>query len=247
MATLFSSLTQAAVIPFTDEEAWREALGETVISTQTFTGESINFQGDTNGNPLGVFSVDLLGGVDDSGPTGLTGSGFFQGEVDAGTSSPLRLRFHTPLTYGFSILGLQNDSTSNSASLHLEEIGIAVGNQQWLISDILGLSAPGDGLPVPNTPSVGSIDFLGFVSDQTFEQFHIIAGEDVRDVSGSTEEFFIAGFQYASIFPEPQNEESISVPEPSSVVLLGLGMMGLFCSRNRTLQHQKGNISPKTA
>lgn len=231
LLALISWGCSADVIYYSDEAEWINALGTEEFTQIYFDGAASTFSADSAANSLGPVTLDVIGGQGDSGPTGLTGSGFLQGEVDAGSSSALSLTFNFPSTLGFALLGLQNDSLSTASGLHLEEIGIAINGEQWLISDLLGLSDSADPGTVGNQAAPGPLPFLGFVSDSLFDQFSLVAGETLRDVAGNSEEFYLTGLQYAISADETMDSDSVSVPEPSPLLLMLLGLLGLFAVR----------------
>jgi hypothetical protein len=253
--TLYSSLligaslsisaasTHASLITFTNETEWLAALAPHSLTRELFTGAASQFVANSNGNVLGSTTVDIVGGINDSGPSGLTGTGYLQGEVDANRNTALSMTFHIPDSQGFALLGLQNDSASNAGGLHLEEIAIDVGGQQWLISDILGLSHVDDALPIPNTTLDDAIPFIGFVSSESLNQWSLIPGEQVRDVSGNTEEFYLQGVQYAQTLGDQSG--GVEVPEPSSALLMLTGLLGLARVRRAASRSTLRAVLPK--
>ncbi len=228
MLTIAGNMSQAnaAVFVFTDQTTWKNALSGASFETENFDNGASSFSANSTGNVIGSsLTVDLIGGVGDTGPTSLTGTGFFEGEVDSSsftTGDGLTLNFNSnsPLK-GFGILGLQNDNASNPGSLDLEEIGIEVSGESFLVSDILGLTNSSDGKFISNdVENTAPLPFLGFISDTEITSFKFLHGDFVAPgrVRGNAEEFYIDGIVTASA----------SVPEPASILgLLAVCVFGL--------------------
>ena len=213
--------------------------------TDTFEGSQAYFDANSSNNRIGAIStVDLIGGggdpsdpnnLPDSGPTGLTGTGFFRGEVDNSdkqTQDGLELRFNSPAIYGFALIGLQRDDNFNDlGGLDREEIGIVVEGESFLVSDLLGLTDSSDGNEVQNTqpkdvdPNAAvpdPIPFLGFVTMAPVAGFTLVHGDFVAPggVVGDNEEFFIDDLVLAK------------VPETgSSLLLFGVSLAGVLWLR----------------
>ncbi|AFY56459.1 PEP-CTERM putative exosortase interaction domain-containing protein [Rivularia sp. PCC 7116] len=213
----FQGQANANVSVFTDRTAWENALFGASFETETFDGAETSFDPNSTGNVIGnSLNVDLIGGVGDSSPIGLTGNGFLVGEVDGSGSDALTLQFNTSSAIGgFGILGLQDDSTSSPGGLDLEEMGVEVNGEKFLISDILGLTDSSDGERVSTVENDDPISFIGFISDAEINSFNFLHGDLVApgEVSGSNENFYIDGIVTASTTP-------VAVPEPAS--MLGL-------------------------
>ncbi|MGD1950141.1 MAG: PTPA-CTERM sorting domain-containing protein [Leptolyngbyaceae cyanobacterium] len=209
--------TAASITAFTSQSAWEAALSGNVFSSETFDGDASSFAANSTGNRVGNgLSVDLDGGRRDPGPTGLTGNGFFRGEVDSFGRDSLALEFNTAVPInGFGILGLRDFS---KVGLDLAEIGIEVGGERFLVSDLLGLSNSDNGRFVFNKPSRKPVPFLGFVSTHgALDGFRLIHGDEVAPggVLGQSEEFFIDGLVFAG---------SEEVPTPALLPgLIGMG------------------------
>jgi hypothetical protein len=227
------AVARATVIStYTDQAAWQAALSGTIITTEQFNGVASSFAANSSGNAAGSVSVDLVGGVGDPGPTGLTGSGFLQGEVDSspiGSDDGLSLNIdHTPAV-GIGLLGLQNDSASNPAGLNLVEIGLLIDGSGFLVSDLLGLtdSAATKGA-LDNAKSDGAIPFLGFILDHAVSSFSIVHGDQLYGpgVAGTSEEFYLDGLMFASQ-PALRLLKQSELPLPSTVALLLIGMVSL--------------------
>ncbi|MEM7067040.1 MAG: hypothetical protein AAF572_28235 [Cyanobacteria bacterium P01_B01_bin.77] len=223
---------RAAVMSFTDRTAWEMALLGNSFEIESFDGDLSRFSANSRGNEVGRFlSVDLVGGIGDPGPTGLTGTGFFEGEVDSSSVSigdGLALNFNTatPIS-GVGILGLQNDSIFNPSGLDLQDIGIEVSGERFLVSDILGLTNSLDGNEVPTTENTTPIPFIGFTSDVAITNFSFLHGDFVAPggVNGTAQEFYIDGLVVASA----SASASASVSESTSVLglLLAMGIFGI--------------------
>ncbi len=229
------AVANASVIStYTDQSAWQTALAGSIFSEESFNGAATNFNAASSGNAAGSVSVDLIGGVGDPGPAGLTGTGFLQGEVDSsavGSGDGVSLTINHGAAIGFGLLGLQNDSASNAAGLNLAEIGLLVDGSAFLVSDLLGLtdSATATG-GLDNTPSDAAIPFIGFILDNPLGSFSIVHGDQVYapGVAGGSEEFYLDGMIFASAASTHQ------LPAPAPAILLLAGVAGLrFARRNR--------------
>ncbi len=240
----FAPVAQAITV-FTDQTAWENALSGASFETENFDGAASSFDANSTGNVIGSFlTVDLIGGVGDTGPTGLTGDGFFLGEVDASGDDALTLKFNTgSAVTGFGILGWQNDEPDGDAppggGLDLEEYGIEVNGDRFLLSDILGLTNSSDGNPIEDSiNSSGPIPFVGFISDTQITSFSLLHGDLVvpAGVSGSSDDFLMDGIVIASTTPA-------STPEPASI--LGLLAVGAVGAASKLKRKQSYHLSKK--
>ena len=200
----FSSL-HAGIVPFLSQPDWESAVSSHTVLTEDFSGPPSSFDANSVGNLLGLVSVSLLGGVGETGPTGLTGSGFFEGEVDASGTDKLAIEFSFQPSYAFALIGLQDDSLSDHDALDLEEMGISIGSVSWRLSELLGVAK-------------SDVPFLGFVSDQLIDSFTFFHPNVVR----TSEEFYLDALAIAI---QPQ-----SVPEPPMLLILLSGLFGLLLS-----------------
>ena len=228
---LIEDRANAAVMVFTDQTLWENALTGGVFQTENFDGAASNFLPNSSGNVVGTFlTVDVIGHDGDISRQGLTGTGFFEGEVDSSSittsdGAELVFNFGTPIK-GFGLLGLQNDSVTSPGGLDLEEIGIEVNGESFLVSDILGLTNSSNGNSVSTVENTASIPFLGFVSDTEITSFKLLHGDEVAPggVSGGNEEFFVDGLVVATA----------STPEPTTLLsLLVVGGLGLSLKRKK--------------
>ncbi len=224
----------ATVLTFTDKTAWETALAGATFITENFNGNASSFSANSTGNSVGtVTTIDLIGGVNDTGPTGLVGNGFLQGEVDSSTfqtSDGLTLQFNSPSIIGFGLVGLQDDSTSSPGGLDLEEIGIMVDGESFLVSDILGLTNSSNGSFVNTVENTAPIPFLGFIAMNNVNSFKLLHGDFVASggVNGGNEEFYIDELILAQPGTQP-------VPEPSTMILLGTGLAGIIAWRRKNV------------
>lgn len=213
----------AAVVAYTDVASWTAAVsGFGPTSTESFNGAPSSFAANSTGNVIGLqTTVDLIGGVTDTGPTGLTGNGYFQGEVDSNGRDALSLNFNFASGIGgFALNDFRNDSATNPRGLQLQEIGIVIDGQSYLVSDLLGRTNSATTSNVSGTASTGSF-FLGFVSDTNLTGFSLIHGDLVSPgftVSGNNEEFYIGSMTLAA--PAPS---TVPVPAALPLLLAGLG------------------------
>ena len=230
----------ASVFTFTDPLNWESAfLGSQV--TEDFNGSASSFLANSTGNPIGtITTVDLEGGLGDPGPTGLTGTGFLEGEVDSSsvvTSDGLNLHFNFSVggITGFALIGLQADDETSPDGLDLAEIGLIVDGESFLVSDILGLTNSSDGLEVSSVDNTDPIPFIGFISTTPISGFTMTHGDNVApgEVSGDLENFFVNELRVAG--------GPSQVNEPTTWVLLSLGLFGIgFAQR-----WKKANASSK--
>ena len=243
-ATTMGTASATVISTYTDRATWEAALTGAVFSEETFDGPASSFSAFSTGNSVGSVTVDLIGGVGDPGPTGLTGTGFFEGEVDSSPiidSGGLNLRMNHSLFSGFGLLGLQNDSSISAGSLDLQEIGLLVDGSYFLVSDILGLTdsstATGSISAVENS---APIPFIGFVMDAPISSFLFVHGDQAYagGVSGATEEFYLDGLVFASSGTQfISNIQSLNnnnnVPEPGTWALVVAGLAGLGVGKRR--------------
>ncbi|MEJ6397149.1 VPLPA-CTERM sorting domain-containing protein [Yoonia sp. 208BN28-4] len=237
---LVASLTlahsaSAAVVAYTDYNTWLSAVSAAGPTTnQAFNGNASSFAANSTGNVIGSrTTVDLDGGLFDTGPTGLDGSGSFRGEVDSSSktlSDGLGLNFN--FDSGVSGFGLRNFRTAPSAfdnSLSLNEIGISVAGTSYLLSDLLGLTNSSDGNFVNQTTTTNGV-FVGFVSDTDLTGFSLIHGDFVAPgfVSGGNEEFLIGSLRLAGPVPS-----TVPVPAALPMLLAGLAAFGAMGWRRK--------------
>ncbi len=220
---LFCSFSaHASIITYTDQNAWLAALPSANLVVEDFNGAADNYQANSLDNPLGNLSVSLFGGAGDPGPTGLTGKGFFQSEVDASGNDQLSIQISFDDAWGFALGGLQNDSLSSPANLNLQEIALTIGSEYWLLSDLFGTAK-------------SDIAFLGFVSDELIDSFQFVHASQLDpSVSGTSEEFYLDQLTLAL---NPGNaagssgSSPASVAEPPALFLLLAGLFGLAYMR----------------
>ena len=215
---------QAAIITYLNEPDWLLALSGQAILYEEFSGKKSSFSANSSANALGPLSVSLIGGIRDSGPTGLTGKGFFQGEVDSEGDDALLLKFLFAPTYGFALTDLQNDSVDVPQTLQLDELAIAIGTEHWLLGDLSGSDS-------------NNMPFLGFVSDQPVDSFTLFHAALVSPITRTSEEFYLDGFSLA-IAPS-------SVSEPPVTMLLLVGLVAYF-RVSRTGRGGKVNLARKS-
>jgi len=222
---VYSFSAQASIIAYIDRDAWLAALPVADIQIEDFEGSALSFTANSVDNPLGNLSVSLLGGVGDPGPSGLTGKGFFQTEVDASGDDQLSTNIAFDDAWGFALGGLQNDSLSSPSNLNLREIAISIGSESWVLSDVFGQDK-------------SDIPFLGFVSDQAIDAFQFVHAKGVvPKTSGTSEEFYLDQLSLAllpSVVPGKSNQISATVAEPSIVFLFAIGLLGLGLKRRQS-------------
>ncbi len=183
-------------------------MSASVLVTEDFTGAATSFEANSS-NVIGNTTINLVGGVNDPGPTGLTGSGFFQGEVDSAGTDVLSLLFSFEDTHGFALSNLQNDSDATPSSLDLSEIALSTGGEQWILSNFIN-----------GTES--DLPFLGFVSDALLDSFSFFHAGKVSSVSRTSEEFYLDGLITAET-PAP-------VPEPPVIFMLMIGLLSMIAA-----------------
>ncbi len=218
----------AAVVTYVDQAAFEAAVGVPVI-TEEFDGAASDFAPDSMGNAVGSgITIDVngpAGSSTDTGPTGLTGNGQLESEVDSsGDILTIGMNFAAPV-FGFGFV-IQNDSQTTASGLDLEEIGILLGGESFILSDILGLSDSSDGNSVSSVNGTGP-QFFGFISDTAFSSLEFVHGDDVAPggVSGGNEEFYLNSAVLAPAIA--------AVPLPAGLPLLLVGLGGMALVRGR--------------
>ncbi|WP_026958413.1 PEP-CTERM sorting domain-containing protein [Aliagarivorans taiwanensis] len=239
-ALLFTAQQASAVVlTFTDQAAWEASVAGYTIIDETFSGPE-NLWDPLSGSSnvqAGVIDVELSGGHqldDEPTPVGVLGNGLFSGEVDAsfpifGNEDDEDPEEHdgVNLSFGYSNFGfgiynladtfLDADDDQAPSLLDVSEIGIAVNGEEFILSDLLGLSPDSEGnIDVLNVP------FIGFsFGGMEVSSFSFIHGDQIRDVQGAYEEFTIDGILFAT------DSRSASAPEPTTLLLFALGLLGL--------------------
>ena len=218
----FSCSAHSAIISYTNQADWLAALPEVDFSLHDFNGDANSFAANSMANTIGDLSLSLLGGAGDPGPTGLTGKGYLQAEVDSNGSDQLSLDISFANAYGFALGGLQNDSLSSPSNLNLKELAIVIGSQSWVLSDLIGQSK-------------SDIPFLGFVSDSEIDAFQFVHASLIKNQGGTSEEFYLDQLTLAlsktggSSVPNPTPS---AVPEPPVPALLAVGLLLLITVKN---------------
>ena len=220
--------TAASITTFTSQSAWEAALLGSVFSTETFDGDASRFAANSTGNRVGNgLTVDVIGHNGDRNRIGLAGNGFFEGEVDSTGPDASSIQFNTAVPiFGFGIQGLRDNN--HTPKINLAEIGVEVGGQKFLISDLLGLTNSSNGKRVKSTGGVAP--FIGFVfSHAPTSGFRLIHGDDAAPggVAGNTENFYVDGLVFAGA------EE---VPTPALLPgLIGMGVAA-FSKRKKGVE-----------
>jgi len=209
-AISFHSSAEAGLMIFLDHAEWLSALSNPLVNVENFTGDATAFEANSSGNLLGSISVNLQGGNGDPGPTGLRGNGFFQGEVDSSGTDALSLLFSFDSTNGFALSGLQNDSISNPSTLALDEIGLSIGAEQFVLSDLAGTVT-------------SDLPFLGFVSNEAINSFSLFHSAEIRSMTRTSEEFYLDSLLFA--------KAPAAVSEPPMLFILMTGLLGLGLAR----------------
>ncbi len=230
-----STANASVVSTYTDRSAWEAALVGSVFDEEGFAGDARAFASNSELNVVGDLSIDMVGTVDTSDRLGLTGSGFFEGEVDSSSFTDgdgLNIRFHHAAAMGIGLLGLQNDELDLPADLNLSEIGLLFGGDSFLVNDILdGTNTKDQSRQVSGRKSTGLIPFIGFVFDAPLESFMFVHGDQVarNGVAWESEEFYLDGVVVAS--QRAGLVRQYSVPEPGSLILLLSGFAVLFVNK----------------
>lgn len=225
------SAAAGTVTLFTDRASFEAAAAALVV--EDFNGAASDFAANSTGNVIGSqTTLDLIGGAGDAGPTGLTGTGFLQSEVDSSSitnGDGLEIQFNTGSVFGFGLDGLQDDSATSPGGLDLEEIGIQFDGQSFLVSDILGLTNSSNGNSVSTVENTDPV-FVGLLSTEAQAGFRLVHGDDVAPggVSGGNEEFFINELVLAV-----NNANVVPVPAALPMMAAGIGLFGFMGWRRR--------------
>lgn len=196
-------VASASIVTFLDESTWRSALNSSSTFRDDFNQPFQSFLANSSANNLGFSTLNVLGGVNDAGPTGFTGFGYLEGEVDYSGKDKLSLEFKFDAVYGFALVGLINDSLSSPENLNLSELAIDIDNQRFSLADLVGQQK-------------GKVDFLGFISTEEIFGFSLIHGKEIGASNNTSEEFYLD----ALLLSQP----TVKVNEPSSLVLLLIGI-----------------------
>lgn len=222
--TSLANQASATIVAYTDKVAWENALMGHQVLEETFDGAASDFGPDSSNNTVNDFTIDIIGHNGDPSRQGLTGNGYFAGEVDSSnlvSSDGAIIQFNYS-TFAFALNGLQDDSSSSPA-FNVHEIAVEILNENFLLSDLLGLTTGSQ-----TSASDATVPFIGFISTDVFSSFRLNHGDSVRPVSSGNEAFWLDGISYAST----------EVPEPTTLAIFGLGLLGL-ASRRSLLANKK--------
>jgi len=211
------NIASAGLVTYTDRASWESALLGHQILEEDFIGSESDFGSNSSNNIVNDFTIDIIGHDGDSSRQGLTGDGFFAGEVDNSdvvSSDGAIIQFNYS-TFAFALNNLQDDSAS-SPEFNVHEISIEILNEYFLLSDLLGLTTSSD-----NSAPDATVPFIGFISTELFSNFRLHHGDSVRDISGGNESFWLDGISYVKT----------PVPESSTLAIFALGLMGLASRR----------------
>jgi len=208
----FHFSASAGIVSYLDRATWQAALGNPLIISDDFNQSSQSFIANSSDNVIGYSSLSLVGGVGDPGPTGFTGSGYLQGEVDYAGADKLSLEFSFEGLYGFALVDLINDSLNSPSNLNLSELAIKVGSEQFSLSALLGVQQ-------------SAVAFLGFTSTELITGFTLFHGKELGASNNVSEEFYLGELMFARQ----------AVPEPSSWWLILFGLMLLMFRQPRAL------------
>ncbi len=206
----FSLSVFSTTLVYTDESRWREAVAGSVFLSDDFIGLREDLPADASVS-RDFLTITLNGGISDSGPTGLNGSGYLQAEVD-NASDPLSVDIGFFPAKGLALVGIQNDSQSKPSDLALDEILLTISGRDFVLADIVG-------------QSIGQIPFLGFVNDPPIDGFSLAHASLIKPMTRYSEEFFIDRIIIAT---------ANAVPAPAILPLFVTGLcILLFGVRSR--------------
>ncbi len=211
---------------FTDSAAFNAAAG--ALTTESFDGPASDFGGNSDGNVINpTTTVDVLGNADNT-PIGLSGDGFFTGEVDSSnkvSSDGAEIRFNTGSIFGFGLSDIEDND--GSSTFDVTEIAVRFGGENWLFSDILGLTDSANTTDPILSIGLASVPFIGILSDTAFDGFTLIHGNTVANLTGGSNE----GLQFGALNLATDTPAPVPLPAGLPLLLAGLGAFGLIRRR----------------